>query len=50
MFLNQKVSLRFLISISFILVSVSSVIAQEDILKELNEIAIVDQKGYDAYA
>ena len=44
MFFNQKGSLRFLISISFILVSVSSVIAQEDILKELNEIAIVEQK------
>ena len=44
MFFNQKGSLRFLIPISFILISVSSVIAQEDILKELNEIAIVDQK------
>lgn len=44
MFFNQNGSLRFLISICFILVSVSSVIAQEDILKELNEIAIVDQK------
>ncbi len=44
MFFNQKESLRFLISICFILISVSSVIAQEDILKELNEIAIVDQK------
>lgn len=44
MFFNQKGSLRFLISICIILVSVSSVIAQEDILKELNEIAIVDQK------
>ena len=44
MFFNQKGSLRFLISICFILISVSSVIAQEDILKELNEIAIVDQK------
>ena len=44
MFFNQKGSLRFLISICFILISVSSVIAQEDVLKELNEIAIVDQK------
>ena len=44
MFFNQKGSLRFLISICFILISVSSVIAQEDILKELNAIAIVDQK------
>ena len=44
MFFNQKDSLPFLISICIILVSVSSVIAQEDILKELNEIAIVDQK------
>ena len=44
MFFNQKGSLRFLISICFVLISVSSVIAQEDILKELNAIAIVDQK------
>jgi len=44
MFFNQKGSLRFLISICFILISVSSVTAQEDILKELNAIAIVDQK------
>ena len=44
MFFNQKGSLRFLIAICIILVSVSSVIAQEDILKELNKIAIVDQK------
>ncbi len=44
MFFNQKGSLRFLISICFILISVSSVIAQEDIPEELNEIAIVDQK------
>jgi len=44
MFFNQMLSLRFLISICFILTSVTSVIAQEDILKELNEIAIVDQK------
>ena len=44
MFFDQKGSLRFLISICFILISVSSIIAQEDILKELNEIAIVDQK------
>lgn len=44
MFFNQKGSLPFLIAICIILVSVSSVIAQEDILKELNEIAIVDQK------
>ena len=44
MFFNQKESLPFLIAICFILASVSSVTAQEDILKELNEIAIVDQK------
>ena len=44
MFYNQKGSLRFLVSICFILISVSSVIAQEDVLKELNDIAIVDQK------
>ncbi len=44
MFFNQKGCLRFFISICFILISVSSVIAQEDILKELNAIAIVDQK------
>ncbi|MCP4974825.1 MAG: CocE/NonD family hydrolase [Maribacter sp.] len=44
MFFNHKWSLRILISFCLILTSVSSVIAQEEILKQLDEIAIVDQK------
>ncbi|NNK75604.1 MAG: CocE/NonD family hydrolase, partial [Maribacter sp.] len=44
MFYNQKESLRLRLLICFILLSFSSIYAQEDILEALNEIAIVDQK------
>ncbi len=44
MFLRQNRDLGFRVIICFLLTSVSSVVAQEDILKELSEIAIVDQK------
>ncbi|MBT8300266.1 MAG: CocE/NonD family hydrolase [Maribacter sp.] len=44
MFHNQKESLRLRLLICFILLSFSSIYAQEDILEALNEIAIVDQK------